>query len=97
MDNNDDQATILSPEKEAFKQPLPETAHFKLKTIENLLKNHVKLKVNENAVATLSELLRIYTLEIFTRAAEQSMKEGSSTVTLEHLEKVLAQFLLDFN
>jgi hypothetical protein len=40
--------------------------------------------------------MRIFVLEALTRSAEQAKKEDSSEVTLEHLEKILPQFLLDF-
>ena len=36
-------------------------------------------------------------LEVMTRSAEQAKKEDSNEVTLEHLEKILPQFLLDFS
>ena len=72
---------------------------FKDKTIENLLKKSGSglTKISEPAVKCTGELMRIYSLEILTRSAEQAMKEGATTVTTEHLEKVLAQFLLDLN
>jgi len=86
---------------------------FKDKTIEKLMKKAMAdestsssfLKVNDSAVKVTGELLRIYTLELLTRAAEQAIREedpheassAAAEVTTEHLEKVLAQFLLDFN
>merc|ERR1719430_239012 len=78
----------------------PEKANnsFNEKTIENLLKClQPKLKVTKNASPLLQELLRIYSVELISRAGEQAIKEGSSGVSQEHLEKVLPQFLLDFN
>ncbi len=42
------------------------------------------------------EYMRIYVLEAITRAAEQAKKEDCHEVTLDHLEKILPQFLLDF-
>ena len=56
-----------------------------------------KIKIGKNAKVLFAELMRIYSLEVITRAGEQATKEGSSKITLEHLEKVLPQFLLDFN
>jgi len=109
----DDDVICLSPEAnddDVFKRPDEErapqhqrTATFKDKTIENLMKKSTSTgsKINESAVKVTGELLRIYSMELLTRAAEQAMKEdgGSSAplVTTDHLEKVLAQFLLDFN
>ena len=72
-------------------------ATFKEKTIEALLRKKISLKLSEATVKVTGELLRIYCLEILSRAADQAIKEGAQTVTTEHLEKVLAQFLLDFN
>ena len=74
------------------------TTNFKEKTIENLIKCiQPKLKLSKNASPLLQELLRIYTVEVITRAGEQAIKEGASGVSQEHLEKILPQFLLDFN
>lgn len=71
---------------------------FNEKTLERLLAHFQhKIKINQDANKCFAELLRIYSVEILTRAGEQAMKEGSSKITLEHLEKVLPQFLLDFN
>ena len=78
----------------------PEKANntFNEKTIENLLKClQPKLKVTKNAGPLLQELLRVYSVELISRAGEQAIKEGSSGVSQEHLEKVLPHFLLDFN
>ena len=44
----------------------------------------------------MSELLKIHALEGLKRCAEQAKKEGSDVVKLEHFEKVMPQFLLDF-
>ena len=81
-------------------EPKKPSTTFKDKTIENLLKKSSGgrlTKISEPAVKCTGELLRIYTLEALTRSAEQAMKEGATTVTTDHLEKVLAQFLLDLN
>ena len=40
--------------------------------------------------------MRIFVMEAMTRAAEQAKKEDSDEISLEHLEKILPQFLLDF-
>ena len=41
--------------------------------------------------------MRIFMLEAMTRSAEQAKKEDAEEVSLEHLEKILPQFLLDFS
>lgn len=40
--------------------------------------------------------MRVYVLEALTRAAEEAKRVDSPEVNLEHLEKILPQFLLDF-
>ena len=40
--------------------------------------------------------MRVFVLEALTRAAEQAKREDCPEVGLEHLEKILPQFLLDF-
>ena len=44
-----------------------------------------------------TEMMRIYVIEAAHRAAYQTKSEGSQTVQLEHIEKILPQFLLDFS
>ena len=71
---------------------------FNEKTLERLLvHSQYKIKMSRDANKRFAELMRIYSVEVITRAGEQATKEGSSKITLEHLEKVLPQFLLDFN
>ena len=78
--------------------PIQPKNKFDEKLIENLLKNfQPKLKVSKNSSLLLQELLRIYSVEIISRAGEQAIKEGANGISQEHLEKVLPQFLLDFN
>ena len=68
------------------------------KLLERLLRNfEPKMKVSKNANPLFAELMRVYLVEIITRAGEQAIKEGMEHVTQEHLEKILPQFLLDFN
>ena len=40
--------------------------------------------------------MKVFVLEALSRAAEQAKKEDSREVSLEHMEKILPQFLLDF-
>lgn len=116
-DNDDDDEVFKRPNEAApataATQPQTHqlcTATFKDKTIENLMKKSTSTgagsKINESAVKVTGELLRIYSMELLTRAAEQAMKEdgggegasaAAAVVTTDHLEKILAQFLLDFN
>ena len=71
---------------------------FNEKTFEPLLAHfRCKIKVGKNANRLFAELMRIYSVEIITRAGELAINEGSSKFTGEHFEKVLPQFLLDFN
>ena len=78
--------------------PIQQTSTFNEKTIENLIKhNKPKLKMSKNVSPLLQELLRMYSVELISRAGEQAIKEGSDSISQEHLEKVLPQFLLDFN
>lgn len=77
-----------------------EKTTFNEKTIEALIKSNFKsekMKISSDAVKLFTELLRIHSLEVLSRAAEQAKKEGSDLVQTEHLEKVLPQFLLDFS
>lgn len=73
---------------------------FNEKMLQKLLQKHFKddkTKMSQDALKLFAELLRVYSAEIIARAGEQALKEESSSVTLEQLEKVLPQFLLDFN
>ena len=77
---------------------IPCTSSYNEKLLEMLLAHlDHKMKISKNAKELLSEILRIYSLEIISRAGDQATKEGSSKIGQEHLEKVLPQFLLDFN
>ena len=72
---------------------------FNDKTIEDLIKmnfKNEKTKISTEAVRVMSELLKVHALEGLKRSAEQAKKEGSDVVKLEHFEKVMPQFLLDF-
>ena len=55
-----------------------------------------KTKYNPDSLLLTTEMLRVYVLEAAHRAAHQAKSEGADTVQLEHLEKVLPQFLMDF-
>ena len=77
---------------------IPCTSSYNEKLLEMLLAHlDHKMKISKNSKELLAEILRIYSLEIISRAGDQATKEGSSKIGQEHLEKVLPQFLLDFN
>lgn len=72
-------------------------ARFSEKTVEQLSKMEVPgLKFTSEGLTLTSEMLRIYVLEAAHRAAAQAKAEGKQQVELEHLEKILPHFLLDF-
>lgn len=56
-----------------------------------------RAKMSIEAVKLTSEVIKIYIVEALSRAGEQAKREDASEVTLEHFEKILPQFLLDFN
>ena len=71
---------------------------FETNLLECLLSHfHNNTKMSKSSKIAFAELMRIYSVEIITRAGEQAIKEGMTKITQEHLEKVLPQFLLDFN
>ena len=72
---------------------------FKKETVRQISKMNFKsdkTKYSNESLLLTTEMLRIYVLEAADRAARQAKSEGSDTVQLEHLEKVLPQFLMDF-
>ncbi len=56
-----------------------------------------KTKISGEAVRLTKEATKVYVAELMIRAADRAKLEGAERVTQEHLEKVLPQFLLDFN
>lgn len=71
---------------------------FSDKLITELMRTHLedsKTKISADAVKLLSELLGLITIEGATRASQEAKKEGDDTVDTSHMEKILAQFLLD--
>lgn len=73
---------------------------FVKETIDQISKLHFsneKTKFTPDALIMTTEMTRIYVLEAATRAATQAKSEGNKTVELEHVEKILPQFLLDFS
>jgi len=82
--------------------PDPETGqeiHFNERTINGIAKlkfKDDKTKMSNEALKVLTELIRVHSIELMNRCAEQAKREGAELVSNEHLEKVLPQFLLDF-
>ena len=79
---------------------MAEKSMFKKETVRQLSKisfKSEKTKFNNESLLLTTEMLRVYVLEAAHRAAYQAKSEGSDSVNLEHLEKVLPQLLLDFN
>jgi len=74
-------------------------AKFSKETIDQISKLEFvseRTKYSNDALNMTTEMLKIYVLEAAHRAASQAKSEGSELVELEHLEKILPQFLLDF-
>ena len=72
---------------------------FNEKSIEGLVKMNFtdeKTKISAEGLKLFREVVRVHSLELLNRCAEQAKKEGATNVTQEHLEKILPQFLLDF-
>ncbi|XP_076459176.1 centromere protein X-like isoform X2 [Babylonia areolata] len=73
-------------------------ASFKAKTVQSILQRHFcddKTKVNTDALNLMTELIRVFTSEAAERSAVQAKKDGSDVVSVEHVEKILPQLLLD--
>ncbi|KAK3850091.1 hypothetical protein Pcinc_043180 [Petrolisthes cinctipes] len=71
---------------------------FSEKLIHEFLKLHFensKTKINVEAIKLIAEVMQLVVKEGALRASHQAKVEGSDTVTVEHLEKILAQLLLD--
>ncbi|XP_022188615.1 centromere protein X [Nilaparvata lugens] len=71
---------------------------FKPETIKHILKKtftEPKTKISDDAVRVLAEVLRLYTIEAALRSGVQASREASSTVSINHIEKILPQLILD--
>jgi histone H3/H4 len=72
---------------------------FRAETVRKLLQlffKDKKTRVGSDALALATELLRIFVNEAAARSAQFAKADSSAVVTVEHLEKVLPQLLLDF-
>ncbi|XP_047496187.1 centromere protein X-like [Penaeus chinensis] len=71
---------------------------FSERLIEEFLRSNLddkKVRISADAIKMVAELARLIVTEGATRAAHQATTEGADTVTLQHMEKILAQLLLD--
>ncbi|GAB6025924.1 hypothetical protein CHUAL_011895 [Chamberlinius hualienensis] len=75
-------------------------SEFKLKTVvETLLQGFQdkrQTKVSKSATVLLAKVLQIFAAETAMRALEEAELTKSESVTIEHLEPVIPQLLLDF-
>ena len=55
------------------------------------------VKLNVDAAELISELLRLFTVEAFHRAQSEAIIEDSATIEPEHIGRIIAQIMLDFN
>lgn len=72
---------------------------FKKETVRQISKmsfQNSKTKYSPDSLLLTTEMLKVYVLEAAHRAACQANSEGAEVVQLEHLEKILPQFLMDF-
>jgi len=52
--------------------------------------------VSKNAMKLSAEYMRLFVLEAIHRSEQLARDEGSPSVEIEHLQKILPQLLLDF-
>ena len=72
---------------------------FKKETVRQISKtsfHNSKTKYSPDSLLLTTEMLKVYVVEAAHRAAYQANSEGAAVVQLEHLEKILPQFLMDF-
>ena len=72
---------------------------FKKETVRQISKlsfQNSKTKYSPDSLQLTTEMLKVYVVEAAHRAAYQANSEGAAVVQLEHLEKILPQFLMDF-
>eukprot|EP00045_Choanoeca_perplexa_P009873 m.97769 g.97769 ORF g.97769 m.97769 type:complete len:87 (-) comp15059_c0_seq1:9-269(-) len=75
-----------------------ETASFTPELVHELLKPGLgdKTKIATNTLKLTAEVLRTFVVEAGHRAAVQAKMEGDTVVEPQHVEKTVAQLLLDF-
>ena len=87
------------PPKVAADPQTGEEIYFNERTVDGLVKLKFKIdktKISNEALKLFTEIIRVHSIELMNRCAEQAKKEGAEVVSNEHLEKILPQFLLDF-
>ncbi|RZB39499.1 CENP-X domain containing protein [Asbolus verrucosus] len=75
------------------------TTVFQTDIVKEALRRHLsnpKNKINDDAAELVAELMKILVVESSIRAAKQASLQNKSTVTLDHIESVLPQLMLDF-
>ncbi|XP_018569698.1 centromere protein X-like [Anoplophora glabripennis] len=55
-----------------------------------------KNKISDDAVELISEIAKIIVIEATLRAVDQANSENKKKVSLEHVETILPQIMLDF-
>ncbi|XP_072395625.1 centromere protein X-like isoform X2 [Diabrotica undecimpunctata] len=55
-----------------------------------------KNKITDDAIELISEIAKVLTIEATVRAVKQAKLEYRTKVTLEHVEAILPQLMLDF-
>ncbi|XP_075214064.1 centromere protein X-like [Lycorma delicatula] len=71
---------------------------FKKETIKEIVKmkfSDPKTKITDDAVCVLTEMLRLATVESVLRAGVQASREASDYILIHHIEKIVAQLILD--
>lgn len=71
---------------------------FKERTVEELLRLHFsspQTRLSADALRLAALVLRLYVREAALRAADQAQLTAAPSVGLEHLERVLPQWLMD--
>ncbi|KAI9144138.1 stimulated by retinoic acid 13 [Paraphysoderma sedebokerense] len=83
-------------------------SHFKPETIQEIFKTKFTdstTKINKDALQTAAEFFRLFTIEALHRSSESCLgskrtilasQSGKPKLEIEHLEKNLAQLMLDF-
>lgn len=56
-----------------------------------------KFRFSNEGIQAMAEVVRLFALEAIWRMGNQASNEGLATVSLDHLEKILPQLMLDFS
>lgn len=55
-----------------------------------------KLKMTKAALATTTELVRLFIMSARSRAEAEAMSEGHDTIAPEHIEAIMADLMTEF-